>query len=156
MEIDNTIKYNTTEVILSVLTKKRERKKLITKLLLFKLDNEDFEDYEDDDDEMWENSYECSPGPSSEDCKCVRQAKESLRILEREFSCVGKTSNKLCLLSLPKEKKNCVNFAISYHRTKMIHLSLRRRTTRKNSGKLLRKRCCFFVIILTDFRGLHT
>lgn len=105
MEIDNTIKYNTTEVILSVLTKKRERKKLITKLLLFKLDNEDFEDYEDDDDEMWENSYECSPGPSSEDCKCVRQAKESLRILEREFSCVGKTSNKLCLLSLPKEKK---------------------------------------------------
>ena len=72
MEIDNKDTTLTTEVILSV------------------LDNEDFEDYEDDCDEIWENSCECSPGPSSEDCKCVRQAEESLRILERELSCVRK------------------------------------------------------------------
>lgn len=72
MEIDNIIKYNIIEVILFVLIKKRERKKLIIKFFLFKLDNEDFEDYEDDDDEMWENSYECFSGFSLEDCKCVR------------------------------------------------------------------------------------
>jgi len=46
------------------------------------LDDEDY----DDDVQMWENSCECTPGPNAENCKCVRQAEESLRILERELS----------------------------------------------------------------------
>ena len=61
--------------------------KLITNIVSFKLDDKDYDDVEDyDDDDMWENSCECTPGPSPENCKCVRQAEESLRILERELS----------------------------------------------------------------------
>ena len=109
MEIDNKDSALTTEVKLSVRSKeKTQRKKLITNILLFKLNADDYDfDVEDDDDDvqMWENSCECTPRLSSENCKCVRQAEESLRKLERELSWVRKTSNKF-KLSLPSLTKN--------------------------------------------------